>query len=217
MYMPTRKERRTAARNRAPIDTGQGETQVLEPTQDIVGVAAEGLSRIQQSEALDLPEGVVDHEPPRISAEERVETARRVIAAFHEMADLVGGLVSDQEAGETFENFTRMPDFPIHVRGLVPEPQPRMPQERLDLRIRIPAKWQAVCPKRPGTDAYLNWKCYIDGMTLGAYLADNRIIGGRRRARRDVAWDVEHGFVELQDPSEWAAEQTSSLEEQTED
>ena len=87
---------------------------------------------------------------------------------------------------------------PPRIHG--PDPVPRMTQEQLDQRIRIVS---ASCPKKPGSKAEASWSHYVDGMTVSAYLASH----GRRQARRDLAWNVEKGFVRLQDPAEWAAEQ----------
>lgn len=81
---------------------------------------------------------------------------------------------------------------------VVPEPTPRMAQERLEMRIRLVSTSN---PKRPGTTAWASWEHYVDGMTVSAYLASH----DRRRARRDLQWDVEHGFVRLETQAEWVA------------
>lgn len=81
---------------------------------------------------------------------------------------------------------------------IVHEPTPRMAQERLEMRIRLVSTGN---PKRPGTTAWASWKHYVDGMTVSAYLASH----DRRRARRDLQWDVEHGFVRLETQAEWVA------------
>lgn len=84
----------------------------------------------------------------------------------------------------------------------LPDPRPRMSQDRLEMRIRIPRRWQVQHPKRPGTIAHENWLLYTNGMTVSAYLASH----DRRRARSDLQWDISHDFVYLQTPQEYAAE-----------
>lgn len=86
------------------------------------------------------------------------------------------------------------------VHGMVADPTPRMDQARLELRIRLVS---ASCPKRPGSIAADSWALYVDGMTVSAYLASH----DRRRARRDLQWDLEHGFVRLETQAEWVASQ----------
>lgn len=101
----------------------------------------------------------------------------------------------------------------------IPRPgvRPRMTQDRLEMRIRIPERWQKQHPKRPGTIAHENWLLYVDQMTVSAYLETH----DRRRARADLQWDVDHGFVYLQSASEYAAEvaeaHAMALEQKLED
>ena len=51
-------------------------------------------------------------------------------------------------------------------------------------------------PKKPGSQAYHDFLHYRDGMTVLAYLTDARM--PRRRARGNIQWDVEHGFIRLE-------------------
>ena len=111
-------------------------------------------------------------------------------------------LLADVRATMTKEERHSVPPPPV----LLPEPQSRMSQERLDMRIRKVGEWKTRCPKREGSVAAANWALYIDGMTVSAYLASH----DRRRARRDLQWDLDHGFVALQDPREYMEEQKES-------
>lgn len=94
----------------------------------------------------------------------------------------------------------------LDVRATLPAPRdpvPRMDQSRLEMRIRRVGQWLVQNPKRPGTVAWANFNLYVDGMTVSAYLASH----DRRRARTDLAWDIQHGFVRLETQAEWAASQ----------
>lgn len=92
-----------------------------------------------------------------------------------------------------------------------PDPVPRISDDRLMQRIRIAERWIGHCPKQPNSRAAHNWGLYIDGMTVSAYLAHPEVDGGRKRARRDLAWDVDHGFITLQNPNEWEIEEAARL------
>lgn len=100
------------------------------------------------------------------------------------------------------EEAQRAVEMLVRRSGPLPDVRPRMSRERLEMRIRIPARWQAQHPKRPGTIAHANWLMYVDGMTVSAYLATH----DRRRARSDLQWDLDHEFVYLQTPQEYAEE-----------
>lgn len=60
--------------------------------------------------------------------------------------------------------------------------------------IRVVAKGN---PKKPGSQAATDFLHYRDGMTLLTYLNDERM--PRRRARANVQWDLEHGFIRLEE------------------
>ncbi len=109
---------------------------------------------------------------------------------------------------DTIEQFVE-DQVDAEVPEHLPDPVPRMDSTRLQMRIRIADKWKDRCPKQPDSIASRNWTRYTDGMTLSAYLSHPLVEGGRRRARKDVAHDLEHGFITLQSSAEWEAEQAS--------
>ncbi len=50
-------------------------------------------------------------------------------------------------------------------------------------------------PKAVGTDAHWRWEMLVDGMTVGEYVA---LVGHRKRAIRDLQYDVERNYVRLE-------------------
>lgn len=93
-----------------------------------------------------------------------------------------------------------------------PDVRPRMDAARLEMRVRIAPEWIGKNPKSPTSIAHQNFALYVDGMTVSAYLATH----DRRRARADLQWDLDHGFVRLQSTAEWAASVTPSSSEEYE-
>lgn len=87
-----------------------------------------------------------------------------------------------------------------------PDVRPRMDAARLEMRVRIAPEWIGKNPKSPTSIAHQNFALYVDGMTVSAYLATH----DRRRARADLQWDLDHGFVRLQSTAEYNVEVADS-------
>ncbi len=120
----------------------------------------------------------------------------------------IGGCTPDDVANSAWEALSsRTPETTDEelVRDIVHRVEMgiRLPDERLQKRIRLHPDWLKKSPKRGSALAASYWDAYIDGMTVGAYLAK---CPDRRRARRALRWDRDRGYIYLQDPDDWAAE-----------
>lgn len=92
------------------------------------------------------------------------------------------------------------------VRDVAPTKAPRLNLEdasNYTKRIFLTDKGKTN-PKRPGSQAATDYLHYRPGMTVLAYLQDERM--PRRRARANIQWDLDHGFIVLQDVVKGATE-----------